>query len=394
MASPFPSESQPITPTPSCVAPELLYPPSFQESLPSSQLGRYNTADALELNLPPNAFKTIVHGRAFGRLSVLGNHYPVKPDGAGNLKLVAETTTQSKPHPTTVSASACTWVPEVESIVQSSGATLHQSPRVRVRARTRKSKAKVARGPQHTTAPRGDCTQSASQPAVTPAVQPFQWATATAEEISLLPGLGHLPVDLINLILPRLRAFVNEFESSTRRNLNSRAVQVHEQISPAERSELQPVARSLGLPLPTAQPGPSLVMQQPDPALFMAGQLCGPDESQASMPMFEELEALQQRDENVGPEPNFELPPSAVLEGQGLLDFEDSWCVEASQTSTSWTPPTQEVIERSVCALSNDLNGPSELGDGAAWGGVGMGVAAQFDFSTLDASGWEEFAKF
>ena len=283
--------------------------------------------------------------------------------------------------------------PEAEPIVQLSGATLHQSPRVRVRAQTRKSKAKVVRGPEHTAAPRGDRTQSASQPAVTPAVQPFQWATATAEEISLLPGLGNLPVDLINLILPRLRAFVNEFESSTRRNLNSWAVQVHEQISPAERPELQPVAQPLGLVLPTAQPEPSLVMQQPEPALLMAaGQLCGPDESPASMPMFEELEALQQRDENVGPELNFEKPPSAVLEG--LLDFEDSWCMEASQTGNSWTPPTQEAIERSVCALSNDLNGPSELGDGAAWGGVGMGVAAQFDFDTLDASGWEEFVKF
>jgi len=357
--------------------------------------------DALELDLPPNAFRAIAQGQASGRLSVLQNHYAGQPDGAGNLKLLADgkhTIVQSHSHPTmlkSVSASAlCAWVPEAEPIAQSPGATLHQSPRVKARARARKSKAKVARGPKHTTAPWGDCTQSASptaytgpSDAVTPAVQPFQWATATAEEISRLPGLGNLPVDLINLILPRLRAFVKEFESSTRSN--SWAV-VHEQNLPAERPELPPVARSVGLPLPTAQPEPSSLMEQPDPAFLMAGQLCELDESPASVPMFEELDALQQRDENVGPVPNVEEPPSAVL--QGLLGLEHSWCVEESQTRNSWTPPTQEDIERLVCTLSNDANGPSELGDGAAWGGVGTGSAAQFDFGTL-LDGWEGFAE-
>jgi hypothetical protein len=126
-----------------------------------------------------------------------------------------------------------------------------------------------------------------------------------------------------------------EFESSTGSNL--RAV-VHEQNSPAERPELQPVARSLELPPLTAQPEPepSLVVERPEPLLLVAAQLCGPDESPASVPMFEELEALQQRDGNVGLEPNLE-----------------------------------------------------------AWGGVGTEVAAQFDFGTfLDGDGWEAFAEF
>src|SRR5712691_11532179 len=168
MASPFPSASQPITPTPSCIAPELLHPPSFQESLPSSQLGFYNMTDALGLDLPPNALRAIAQAQASGRLSVLQNHYAGQPDGAGNLNLAAEgkhTPVQLNSHPTmlkSVSASACAWVTEAEPIAQSSGATLHQSSRVKVRARARKSKAKVARGPEHTTAPRGDCTQSAS----------------------------------------------------------------------------------------------------------------------------------------------------------------------------------------------------------------------------------------
>jgi len=131
-------------------------------------------------------------------------------------------------------------------------------------------------------------------------------------------------------------------------------------------------------------------MEQPEAAFLVAGQFCELDESLASVPMFEELEALPQRDENVRPEPNFEEPPSAVL--QGLLDLEHSWCVEASQTINSWTPPTQEDIERSVCAFSNDPNGPSELGDGAAWGGGGTGVATQFDFGTL-LDGWEGFTE-
>ena len=341
-------------------------------------------ANALDLNLPPNALRAIAQGQASGRLSVLQNHYAGQPDGAGNLKLVAAgkpTTVQSHPHPTmlkSVSASAnALGVPEAEPIVQSPRATLHQSPRVKVRARSGKSKAKgtaphVARGPSDD---------------VMPAMQRFRWATATAEEISRLPGLNGLPIVLINLILPRLRAFVEEFESST--HSNSRAAG-HGQNSPAERPQLPPVARSIGLSLSTPQPEPSLLMEQLEPAFLVAGQLSEPDESPASMPMFEELRALQQQDKDGGPEPTVEGPPSAALERP--LDPEYRWGMEASQTRNSLTLPTQEDIERLLCALSEGSNGPSELGDGTAWGGVGTGAVAQFDFGTF-LDGWEGFAR-
>ena len=44
------------------------------------------------------------------------------------------------------------------------------------------------------------------------AIRPFPWATATAAEISRHLGLGNLPIDLIDLVLPRLRRLVEENE--------------------------------------------------------------------------------------------------------------------------------------------------------------------------------------
>jgi len=59
-------------------------------------------ANALDLNLPPNALRAIAQGQASGRLSVLRNHRAGQPDGAGNLKSVVAgkpTTVQSHSHP-------------------------------------------------------------------------------------------------------------------------------------------------------------------------------------------------------------------------------------------------------------------------------------------------------
>lgn len=332
---------------------------------------------------------------------MLRNHHVGQPDGAGNLKSVSAgkpTAVQPHSNPTALkSASTPSYalgVPEAEQSAQSPGVTLHQSSRVKVRARAGKSKAKktaslVARGPEHTTSYWGSYTQTASlriqsvhaaqvasshnkatppipdtglTQIVMPAARPFQWATATAEEISRLPGLGSLPIDLIKSIIPELRAFVEEFENSTRSN--SWAVD-QGQNSPAERPELPRATQSIGLCLPTAQPGPSPLMEQLEHTLLVAGQLCELDESPASMPMFEELEVPQQQEENVGPKPNVEC----------LLDPErhGSWGMEASQTSNSLTPPTREDIERLLCALFEGSNGPSDLG-----GSVGTGAVDQW----------------
>ena len=48
--------------------------------------------------------------------------------------------------------------------------------------------------------------------------QPFQWVSATAKEIPRLPGFDSLPVDLIKVVLPRLRRFVKVSERPVRRN--------------------------------------------------------------------------------------------------------------------------------------------------------------------------------
>lgn len=218
-------------------------------------------------------------------------------------------------------------------------------------------------------------------------MQRFQWATATAEQISRLPGLSSLPVDLINLILPRLRTFVEEFESSSHSNSWAAG---HGQNSSVEKPELPPVTQLTELFLQTARPEGSPLMEQLEPAFLVARQLSEPDESPATMPTFEELRALQQQGENAGPEPNVEGPPSAALECP--LDLEHRWGMEASQTRNSLTPPIREDIERLICALSEGPNGPSELGDGTTWGGVGTGAVDQFDFGTLP-DGWEEFVR-
>jgi hypothetical protein len=149
MASPFPSTLQPTSLTPSWVAPEFLHPPSSQESLPSSHLGLCNMANTWDLSLPPNALRTIAQVRASGRLSVLRNHHVGQPDGAGNLKsVVAGKPTAVQPHsnPTALKPAStpryALGVPEAEQSAQSPGVTLHQSSRVKVRARAGKSKAK------------------------------------------------------------------------------------------------------------------------------------------------------------------------------------------------------------------------------------------------------------
>jgi hypothetical protein len=190
------------------------------------------------------------------------------------------------------------------------------------------------------------------------AMRPFPWAGATATEISRLPGLGDLPVDLIDLVLPRLKRFVEEHEGSSPSNACA-VGQV--QDMPAETHEL---LRGVARPAePFAQ-----MEQAPQPAY------------------------REHHDENAEPEPIFEDPPSSSL--QGLLELDHIWEEDVSQLQGSLTLPTGEVVERSSRPGPQDFHSSSGVGGyGAALSGIGTETLCKVDFGTL-CDGWEGFEEF
>src|SRR5260221_5186691 len=103
MASPFPSTSEQITPTPSCVDLESLLLSSSQGPLQSSYLGIYDATNALDLRLPPNALRILAQGQASGRLPVLLNNHAGQPAGTVESVVVGKPTTMgSHSRPTTL----------------------------------------------------------------------------------------------------------------------------------------------------------------------------------------------------------------------------------------------------------------------------------------------------
>jgi len=424
MASYFPSSSQPIAPTPSWVNPEFLHAFSSQGSLHDSYPELYHTTN--DLDLPPNALRVLAQGQASGRLPVPLHNLARQHAGKADLAVVGNAT-KAQPHskqailkPVSVSAYTC-GAPATQPVTQSPEATPHQSERVKVRARrparVGKSKARktvpvVSRIPGHTTSSWGDRTQSATllnestgatqaasaqgeatpptayvgpSSGAMPTVRPFPWATATAEEISRLPGLGSIPVDLIDLILPRLRRFVEDHDgpigSDTLAGGNGRYL-------PAT-AGLLPVAQPVGSFPPATQPRHSPPMEQFETEFPMAEQYHEIGQPAAGLPTHEGLEELlQPQNENAKPKPVVDEPPSATLDY--LLDLEHILGAEARQPENSVTP-TWEVIERSPWVGSQNSNGLSTVGDGQNLGASGTETFGEFDMS--DFNSWDEFAK-
>jgi len=399
---------------------------SSQGSLHSHYPELYGTMNALDL--PPNALRILAQGQASGRLPVPLHN--LASQHAGKAKLAAAgNATKAQLHSqqailktVSVSAYAC-GAPVTEPDTQSPEATPLQSKRVKVRAhraaRVGKSRARatvsmVSRKPEHTTSSWGDRTQSATLPNNTtsatqaassqgdatpptacvgsssgamPAVQPFPWATATAEKISRLPGLGSIPVDLIDLILPRLRKFVEDHDGTIRSDTLAAG---HGRNSPAGTPGLPPVEQPVGSFLPTTQPRPPPLMEQLETEFPMAEKYYELGQPPASLPTHEGLEEpFQPQNENAKPEPVVDEPPSATLDC--LLDLEHILGAEARQPENSVTPPTWEVIERSPWVGSLGSNGLSTVGDGQNLGASGTGTFGEFDIS--DFNGWEEFAR-
>ena len=137
-----------------------------------------------------------------------------------------------------------------------------------------------------------------------------------------------------------------------------------------------------------AEPPP--MMGQSELTFPMAEQSCGLDQPPAILPTCGGFDSLsQQRNENAGPKPSPEEPPSAAL--QGLLGIDQIWGMDVGQPESSLTLPTGEVIERSPWTGSEVLNSSSGVGCGVGLGGMGMETFGQVDLGAL-LDGWEGFA--
>jgi len=249
----------------------------------------------------------------------------------------------------------------------------------------------------------------------------FPWAIATAAQISRHCGLDSLPLDLIEQVLPRFRAYLKESGHSAGANTC--------RTSPAPQIPVSPVSVALALPqdpwtpsvgrpelLPAArlpapfhapeQPAPFFPTQYPatapmtvapadDPQLWsmMDCSTWAPEpepstvteltaEPPSRAPTFEELEALLQEQDGAVLEPTVEEGPSAALEF--LLDLEHSQAVEAGREEYPFAPPTREEIEQSLCLPSN-THFSTELAQGVGMGSIWTGG---LDFGRL-LDGWE-----
>jgi hypothetical protein len=313
-----------------------------------------------------------------------------------------------------------------------------QPPPVKARARRAAQAARVrTREPAITTSSLGSRQQSASQPTKTPTSatqvaasraeaalplayvghseagmsstasgkrreeslsmlnqKPFSWATATAGEISQHCRLDALPLNLIEQVLPRFRAFLDSKHSATANACDTGLVQapapavcsaalaLHGNPCPqsVDRSELlstaQPLA-SFSEPGPGAIPDSWSTMDIPEWWNMMDGFTWAPE---TEPPTAVELTAHLQQQDSAVLEQTIEEGPSAMSEY--LLGFEHRQAVEAGREDverSSWTGPP----------LSN-THSSTEL----AQGGTGTNgiCAGDFDFGHL-LDGWEGWAE-
>jgi hypothetical protein len=223
-------------------------------------------------------------------------------------------------------------------------------------------------------------------------MQPFPWVTATSKEIvSRLPELNNLPLTLIDVLLPELRAFIEEHERSIGNNSSAAG---HGQKLPAETPEVLRVERPAGPSPQMARAESSPMLERSESTFLMLEQSCGLDQPPATLAMcggFNSLSQPRSDSENAEPQLIVEEPPSTAL--QGLLDIDQIWGMDVCQPESSLAQrlPAWEVIERSPWAGSEVLNTSSDVGYDVDLGGAGMEAFGQVDLSAL-LDGWEGFA--
>jgi len=201
----------------------------------------------------------------------------------------------------------------------------------------------------------------------------FSWATATAAQISHHCGLDSLPLDLIEQVLPRFRACLNESgHSAGAKTCQTSPAQFPAPVAPAlpqdpwppsvERSELLAVPQ---LPPPfhaPEQPPPFFPTEHPVTAPSTVA--LGTEESAYNPELWSMMDCS-----TWAPEPG----PSTMAEP--VLSYEE---LEA----------LRQEIERSLCLPSN-THFSTELAQGAGMGGTWTGGP---DFGRLydGWEGWEE----
>src|SRR6267142_3550906 len=321
---PFLPASQPTTSTPSFVFPQSLRGPSSLELPPSSQHRLPDATNFLGLRLPSNTLRVLGESQAAGRLSELFNGPAGQPVRTAKTVAAAKHKTVrfgSQPN-MWKAGSASTYprgMPAPRQVSQLAEVAQPKPPPVKARARrvaraVRSRKATTEFSHQSATTPPSwrDDQQSASQgtyvsvsaaQAAAPQVEAtpisthagpsaiaepsasswgegvhgegksmqdwglFSWATATAAQISHHCGLDSLPLDLIEQVLPRFRAYLNESgHSAGAKTCQARPAQFPASVAPALPQDPWPpsVERSELLPVPQL-PAPFHAAEQPAP---------------------------------------------------------------------------------------------------------------------------------
>jgi len=275
----------------------------------------------------------------------------------------------------------------------------------------------------------------------------FSWAAATAVEISQHCGLENLPLNLIEQVLPRFRAFLKESKHPACPN------SCEPSPAPIPATVIGNASTVHQNPLPPSVEGPKLLhdlqllssfstSEQPTllplmehlataptsmvPASAAAPTVLGPWTELADVPQWfsmtdgftwapetvpttagappttetpsearqpsvrtlthEELEALLQEQDGAGLEQTTEEGPSAALE---FLDLEYGRMVEAGLGEYPLALPTHEDVEGSLFLPPSTTDSSTELAQGASMGGIETGG---FDFGHL-LDGWEGWAE-
>src|SRR6266850_3649087 len=424
---PFLPASQSMASTPAFVFPQSLQGPSSLQLPPSFQHPLPDATNFLDLRLPPNTLRVLAESQASGRLPELFNGPAGQP--VRTAKTVAATkrkTVRFNSQPSMWKAGSASTIPrgmppprqvsQLPEVVQPQS----QPPPVKARARrvaraakSRKTTTGFSQQPATTTPSWRDDAQSASQKTYIPASTAqaaapqveatpismhagpsaiaelsaaswgegvhgegkstqdrglFSWATATAAQISHHCGLDSLPLDLIEQVLPRFRACLNESgHSAGAKTCQARPAQFPASVAPAlpqdpwppsvERSELLPVPQ---LPAPfhaAEQPAPFFPTDYPVTAPSTVA--LGTEESAYNPELWSMMDCS-----TWAPEPG----PSTMAEP--VLSYEE---LEA----------LRQEIERSLCLPSN-THFSTELAQGAGMGGTWTGGP---DFGRL-YDGW------
>ncbi|KAH9997734.1 hypothetical protein BJV74DRAFT_249958 [Russula compacta] len=293
------SMSQPIPSAALGTLPHRLTASSSVGAIPSShsQGGLHNAANLLGLRLPPNALKIIAGCQASRRFPAPfnrppANTQPSSSQPAKSLATARRPTPRSHSQPNMLRSGGASayagggGVPVAKPVPQPHDGAYYQPPPVKARARhvalAARSRARARTMPMVIDAPTNPFTPTLSstdptQSAWSPALQagPSSELARRAQEISQLPGLGGIPIGLIQQVLPRLEEGSNfwvagDAGTSWTGNSGSSQSTVYENPLPPVTEEAS-TTEAPELPYPTSIPV-SLPLEQPEP-FTSAGQL-------------------------------------------------------------------------------------------------------------------------